>query len=51
MQIDFAAERLLPGEGTKRIELGVKSYGRTLCVCAFGRRLVVDFITRRQASC
>lgn len=51
MQVDFASERLLSGENSKRVEFVAKPYGHTLCVCLFGRRLVVDIITRRQALC
>ncbi len=47
MRLAFATERLLPGELSNVASFALKPYGRTLCLSAFGFRLIVDVITRR----
>lgn len=47
MRLSLASERLLAGELSNRFSITAKPYGRTVCVCAFGHRLIMDVITRR----
>jgi len=47
MRLAFATERLIAGELSDHVSITAKPYGRTICVCAFGVRLIVDLITRR----
>lgn len=46
MHLELATERLLPGELSSAFAVTLKPYGRTLCVSAFGFRLIVDIVTR-----
>jgi hypothetical protein len=47
MRIEFATESLLTGELADRLSITPQPYGRTVCLVAFGRRIIVDFIGRR----